>query len=184
MRGDLLLLLADGVAILCLARFFLQNSKLEQHHPLNTFILKTTDWLIKPLQKPITRKYGRVAPVLAGFLLYYAVFTLMVFTAAPTSIGFKAIAANLLFTFVSLIKAAAYVLLIGLAVRAAVSFRNPYSPLNAALSEIYSPVLAKLNFIRIGRIDFSGSLLALVLWLLVSRMIPKIMQQINLWQLQ
>ena len=37
MRGDLLILLADGIVILCLARLFLQAAGLSENHALLAF---------------------------------------------------------------------------------------------------------------------------------------------------
>ena len=51
MRGDLLILLADGIVILCLARLFLQAAGLSENHALLAFSKRSTDWLVNPLHK-------------------------------------------------------------------------------------------------------------------------------------
>jgi len=43
MRGDLLILLADGIVILCLARLFLQAVGLSENHALLAFSKRSTD---------------------------------------------------------------------------------------------------------------------------------------------
>ena len=51
MRGDLLLLLADAIAILCITRFLLRYAGLAAEHPLLKFSIQATGWLTKPWQK-------------------------------------------------------------------------------------------------------------------------------------
>ena len=48
MRGDLLILLSDGIVILCIARCLLQWAGLDANHPLARFCIQATDWLVKP----------------------------------------------------------------------------------------------------------------------------------------
>lgn len=184
MRGDLLLLLADGIAILCAARFFLQAAGLHSEHPLLAFCTKTTDWLIRPLHKLMPAKKYDTACLLAALLLYYAVFTLITLVAQPIAFGTKIIAVNLVLALLNVLKSASYVLLIGLFIRMVSSIKNPYSLLCVALDRIYRPILAPVQFLRYGRYDFSGSVLALLLWIWLGSLLPDIMRQINLWLLQ
>lgn len=184
MRGDLLLLLADGIAILCLARFFLQAAGLGAEHPLPIFCVRTTDWLVKPLHKILPAQKYDPACLLSGLLLYYAVFTLITLVAQPVGFSTKIIAVNFILALLNILKSAAYVLLIGLFIRMVLSIKNPYSPLSSALERIYRPILAPVGFLKFGRYDFSGSVLALLLWIWLSRLSPQIMRQINLWLLQ
>ena len=61
MRGDLLLLLADAIAILCITRFLLRYAGLAAEHPLLKFSIQATGWLdqtfgkkhFHPARKPI-----------------------------------------------------------------------------------------------------------------------------------
>lgn len=185
MRGDLLLLLADGLAIMCLTRALLQWAKLRAEHPLSRFCTQTTDWLVRPLRK-ITPAQGKwdIACVVAVLLLYYIVFMLISLMALPERFGAKLAFLNALFAALNLLKAAAYVLFLGLIVRMAASFRNPYSELAAIMHRVFEPVLRPFVFLRFRRIDFSGSLLALVLWLWLSRWLPQLISQLNLWMLR
>ena len=43
MRGDLLILLSDGIVILCIARCLLQWAGLDANHPLARFCIQATD---------------------------------------------------------------------------------------------------------------------------------------------
>lgn len=184
MRGDLLLLLADGLVILCLARFLLQWVQVSPDYPLMRFCVQTTDWLIKPLHK-LAPPSGRrdFACMLAGLLLYYVVFMLITFLAMPTGFGTKWIAANFLFALLSTFKAAAYVMLIGMVVRMVCSFSRPYSELSVIMQRIFEPILRPFAFLRIGRIDFSASVLVLVLWVWLGYILPVLISRLNLWLL-
>lgn len=184
MRGDLLLLLADGLAILCLARFLLQWVRVDQDYPLMRFCTQTTNWLVKPLHKLAPPSgTGDFACVLAALLLYYVVFMLITFLAMPAGFNTKWIAANFLFALLSTLKAAAYVLLMGLVVRMISSFSRPYSELSVIMQRIFDPILRPLAFLRIGRIDFSASVLVLVLWFWLSYLLPVLISRLNLWLL-
>lgn len=185
MRGELLVLLSDGIVILCLARFLFQAAEVNGHHPLAVFSIRATDWLVRPLRRIMPAR-GRwdFACVAAGLLLYYAVFTAIVWLAQPAGFGGKTILANLLLAALGVCKSAAYVLLIGLALRMISSLRDPYSATAALMQRIFMPILQPFAFLRIGRYDFSGSLLALVLWIWLSRILPQLVGRINLWLLQ
>ncbi|WP_416191713.1 YggT family protein [Neisseria sp. CCUG12390] len=184
MRGDLLLLLADGLVILCLTRCVLQWAKLDNRHPLMRFCIQMTDWLVRPLHK-ISPSYGKwdVACVLAGLILYYVVFMLIAFIGSPSGFGAKWIAANFLFALLNTLKAAAYVLLMGLVIRMVSSFSRPYSELSVIMQRIFEPLLRPFAFLRIGRIDFSGSVLVLMLWFWLSYLLPVLISRLNLWLL-
>ncbi|STZ77190.1 YggT family protein [Bergeriella denitrificans] len=185
MRGDLLILLSDGLAILCLARFLLQWAGLDSRHPLAAFCRQITGWLVAPLARLLPAGGNKEwACILAVFLLYYAVFTVMALLALPGGFGTKIIAANLILAALGLLKSAAYVLLIGLVMRTVSSFSNPYSPLAAALQRIFGPMLRPFTFLRAGRMDFSAALPALVLWLWLAYFLPRLTVGLNLWLLR
>lgn len=185
MRGEVLLLLADGLVILCLTRCLLQWARLDANHPLLHFCAQATDWLVKPLRK-IAPPLGRwdIACVLAGWLLYHLAFMLITWVSLPNGFSAKIAAAHFLLAVLSVLKAGAYVLLLGLVIRVVVSFRDPYSALSATLQRIFIPILSPFSFLKLGRIDFSGSILALALWLWLSRLLPQLIRQLNLWLLQ
>lgn len=184
MFAKVILLLADVLAIVCLTRCLLQWARLPFEHPLAQFCCQTTDWLVKPLRK-VTPPLGRwdLACVLACVLVYYLAFTLVLLLALPDGLGVKAMAANMFFTLLSLLKAAAYVLLLGLLLRMVLSFSNPYTPLLAVLHRIFEPLSRPFVFLRIGRYDFSGSVLVLFLWFWLSAILPQLTSKLNLWLL-
>ena len=60
MRGDLLLLLADAIAILCITRFLLRYAGLAAEHPLLKFIsIRRENRLVLP-----ARRFSGVLPCL------------------------------------------------------------------------------------------------------------------------
>ena len=125
MRGDLLILLADGIVILCLARLFLQAAGLSENHALLAFSKRSTDWLVNPLHKILPVKKYDPACLLSGLLLYYIVFTFITLVAQPTAFSAKIIIANFILAILNTIKSAAYVLLIGLFIRMTLSIKVP-----------------------------------------------------------
>lgn len=124
-----------------------------------------------------------LACVLACVLVYYLAFTLVLLLALPGGFGMRLMAANLLFTVLNLFKAAAYVLLLGLLLRMVLSFSKPYSPLLPVLHRIFEPLSRPFVFLKIGRFDFSGSVLVLVLWFWLSAILPQMISRLNLWLL-
>lgn len=62
MLAQILLLLLDVVfgafTLLLLARFFMQWQRVPFHNPLGLFVLKTTDWLVRPLRSVIPGLWG------------------------------------------------------------------------------------------------------------------------------
>ena len=185
MRGDLLLLLADAIAILCITRFLLRYAGLAAEHPLLKFSIQATGWLTKPWQKafPSGEKTDWYC-LPAGFLVYYLACTAIIFISPALSISNKLILANFWFVALHMLKAAAYTLLIGLIIRMVSSIQGRYSPLAYAIERILQPLLKPFSFLRAGRYDFSGSLLALLLWLWLARWFPQLIQQTNLCLLQ
>ena len=185
MRGDLLLLLADAIAILCITRFLLRYAGLAAEHPLLKFSIQATGWLTKPWQKafPSGKKTDWYC-LPSGFLVYYLACTAIIFISPALSISNKLILANFWFAALHMLKAAAYTLLIGLIIRMVSSIQGRYSPLAYAIERILQPLLKPFSFLRAGRYDFSGSLLALLLWLWLARWFPQLIQQTNLWLLQ
>ena len=139
---------------------------------------------MRPLRKA-TPPLGRwdLACVLACVLVYYLAFTLVLLLALPGGFGMRLMAANLLFTVLNLFKAAAYVLLLGLLLRMVLSFSKPNSPLLPVLHRIFEPLSRPFVFLKIGRFDFSGSVLVLVLWFWLSAILPQMISRLNLWLL-
>lgn len=185
MLNQLISLLADALAMLCLTRCLLQYGRLHFSHPLAQFCCRSTDWLVKPLRR-VVPPLGQwdTACVLAALLLYVAAYLLLSLLYLPSSmLSWQVAAANMLFAVLSLTRAAAYVLLGGLLWRMVLSLSQGYSPLMAVLNRIFEPLCRPFAFLRIGRWDFSGSLLALLLWWWAAWWLPAIFASLNLWLL-
>lgn len=181
-----LLWAADVLAMLLLARCLLQYGRLHFLHPLAQFCSRSTDWLVKPLRK-ILPPLGRwdTACLLGAWLVYLAAYGLIALSALPdVPFSPRLLAAHLLFSVLAWSKAAAYVLLGGLVWRMVLSLANPYSPLMAVLQQIYLPLCRPFAFLRIGRWDFSASVLVLVLWWWVVWWLPQMMMRLSLLLLQ
>lgn len=186
MLSKVILLLADVLAIVCLARMLLQWGRLHYNQPLAEFCRSSTDWLIKPLRK-LAPPLGRwdSACVLAVLLVYYLAYSAAMLLGLPeTQISAKLVAANVLFTVFSALKALAYTLLLGLVLRMMLSFAAPAAPVMPVLQRIFDPLTRPFAFLRIGRMDFSATVLVLALWLWLSHFAPQLMMQLNLWLLR
>lgn len=186
MLSKIIVLLADAMAIVCLARMLLQWGQLHYRQPLAEFCRTCTDWLIRPLRK-IAPPLGRwdTACILAVLLVYYLIFTLIMLLGLPeVRISLKLMGANILFTLLSTLKALAYALLLGLVVRMILSVSAPSSPLMPVLQRLFDPLTRPFALLRIGRMDFSAIVLVLFLWLWLSLLLPQLMMRLNLWLLQ
>ena len=184
MWQKILLLLADVFAIVCIARCLLQWAQLNFNHPLAEYSKQTTDWLIQPLRKispPIAR--WDTACLLAALLTYYLSYLIILLGSGAQLSGQKTLIAALLFTLLSFTKALAYTLLIGMMTRMILSFRQPYSPLIAILNRIFQPLSQPFAPLKYRQYDFSGSIIALLLWLWISAILPQLHNRLNLWLL-
>lgn len=184
MWQKILLLLADVFAIVCIARCLLQWAQLNFNHPLAEYSKQTTDWLIQPLRKispPIAR--WDTACLLAALFVHYLSYLIILLGSGAQLSGQKTLIAALLFTLLSFTKALAYTLLIGMMTRMILSFRQPYSPLVAVLNRIFQPLSQPFAALKYRQYDFSGSIIALLLWLWISAILPQLHNRLNLWLL-
>ncbi|MCF7530594.1 YggT family protein [Neisseria lisongii] len=179
-------LLADVFAILCLGRCLLHKIRAGQY-PLAQFCKRFTERPLRLLRRhePAAGRWDVVC-VAAAFLFYYFIFIANVLIGWYQGWTWNSIwlGAGLVFSLLNIIKAAIYVLLIGLVIRMVASIRNPYDPLVAALHKIYQPLLKPFAFMRVGRYDFSATPLVLALWLLLNSVLPQLFGRLGLWLLQ
>lgn len=182
MSGAIILLLADALAIVCWARLLLQWGQLHYRHPLAQFCLRSTDWLVRPL-RTIAPPLGRwdSACVLAALLIYGLAYTALTLLGVRGSAGAHAWAAVWLLALVSLTKALAYALLCGIILQMALSFSAPHTPLMAVLRRIFAPLGRPFSALRTGRMDFSLSVWALLLYVWLSHTLPDLLRRIQLW---
>ena len=141
MWQQILLLLADVFAIVCIARCLLQWAQLNFNHPLAEYSKQTTDWLIKPLRQispPIAR--WDTACLLAALLTHYLSYLIVLIGNGFHLSTHKILIASFLFTLLSFTKAIAYTLFIGIITRMILSFYQPYAPFIVVLNRIFQPL--------------------------------------------
>jgi YggT family protein len=178
-----LFLLASALAIMCWARLLLQWGKLPFLHPLAQFCVHSTNWLIRPLRR-ITPPLGQwdTACILATIIIYYLATALSLFTTftwiQPDG---RIIAASLLFSILFSLKALCYALFIGLVIQMFLSLCKPYSILLLTLHRIYMPLTRPFAFLRIGKYDFSATVILIVLWLCLEWWLPQATSKISYW---
>lgn len=177
-------LLADGFAMICIARCLLQWGRMHFDHPAARFCKQFTEWLVAPLRK-VVKPVGRwdTACIAAAASVYYLAFAAIVFLSLPQAEPAKSLAAVWCYTLIGLVKAAAYVLFIGLFARMVLSFNQNGNKSLLVLNNIFEPLLRPFVFLRIGRYDFSGSILALVLWIWLVSLSPDLVRRLDLWLL-
>lgn len=183
MLRDWVFLLANTLSIVCFARLLLQWGKLSFHHPLAQFCLHSTNWLVRPLRR-IAPPLGRwdSACILAALLLDYLAVTLSYFITFPGgTISWRTAAANVLLAVLYALQAFAWTLLIGLIMRAWLLLtRRRVSVLRVVLDRVYWPLTRPLAFLRVGQVDLSGCVLAVVIWAWLAIVLPSLILRINL----
>lgn len=184
MLQKIIQLLADGFAMLCIGRCLLQWGKMHFDHPIARFCKQFTEWLVRPVRK-VFKPIGRwdIAYIVAAVAVYYIAFALIVFLSLPHANPAKSLIAVLCYTLISMVKTLCYLLFIGLFARMVLSFNNPVGKLLPVLNNIFEPLLRPFVFLRIGRYDFSGSILVLVLWIWLVTFSPNLIHRLDLWLL-
>ncbi|NUE66415.1 YggT family protein [Snodgrassella alvi] len=183
MISKTLFLLASALSIICWARLLLQWGNLPFLHPLAQFCVHSTNWLIRPLRRitPPLRHWDG-ACILATIIIYYLATALNLFIAftwiQPDA---RVITASLLFCILFSLKALCYALFIGLVIRMFLSLSKPYSVLLLTLQRIYIPLTRPFAFLRIGKYDFSATVILLVLWLCLDWWLPQAGSKISYW---
>ena len=183
MISKTLFLLASALSIICWARLLLQWAKLPFLHPLAQFCVRSTNWLLRPLRKIIPPLYQwDIACILATVIIYYLACTLNLFISLRWVLpDIRTIAASLALCILFSLKALCYVLFIGLVIRMFLSLSKPYSILLFTLQRIYAPLTRPFAFMRIGKYDFSATIILLVLWLCLEWWLPQASSKISYW---
>ena len=181
MFNQFVVLLADALAMLLLARCLLQYGRLHYMLPLAPLCGRSRDWPVKPLPlRPPPLGCLARARSLAACVCCAVLYLLLSLINLPAGMfGWPVVAADVLLAALALTRSAAYVLLGGLLWRMVLSLSQAYSPLVAVLNRVYEPLCRPFAFLRIGRWDFSGSLLALLLWGWIGWGLPAIIMHLN-----
>lgn len=126
-------------------RFYMQWTRVSFHNPFSQFIVKMTDFAVKPVRRVIPGLFGLDW---ASLLLFFLAETLWVlgyyllesypFTVASAGVwpGF------LLFTLAACLKLAIYITMALIFIQAVISWVNPFSPVAPVFYAMAKPILA------------------------------------------
>ncbi len=167
----LLRVLFDLAAIAFGLRFYMQWTRVPFHNPFAQFIVRVTDFAVRPVRRVVPGLFGLDLASLLLFLLAQAMLVLL----SHALLGYPFLVADaqvwpgfMLITLAAALKLALYVGMGLVLVQALLSWINPYAPHAAVLHALTRPMLAPLQrFVPgIGGIDLSP-LVALILMQLV-----------------
>ena len=171
-------------ASVLLLRFFLQRGGLSVSHPLAQLCMTLTDWIARPTRKIIrpVKGWDTALPVAAfGVLLLVQMALIVVRLSMGTAFQPAQVPYAVMNSILYLTQAAAYALIACLIIQMVLSFADPYNPLMRTVSTVLYPFTRPFRFLRIGRIDFSGSLIFLALWLYIGIALPYLRYLLRVW---
>lgn len=153
---------------LFLLRFMMQAMRVSFAGQIGDFVVKLTNWAVKPLRRVIPGAGGYDWASLLAALAGQLVLTVLLvglagpaLTADPGSIAVMA----LWFAVRALLRLAVYILIGALILQAVLSWINPYSPLAAPAYQLTRPILDPLRRVipSISGIDLSPLVAILLL---------------------
>ncbi|MCX7672699.1 MAG: YggT family protein [Thiobacillaceae bacterium] len=167
----LLRTLFDLCAIAFGLRFYMQWARVPFHNPFAQFIVRVTDFAVRPLRRIVPGLFGLD---LASLILFYlaelaSVLSVYWLDGYPYLVaGAGVVPGFLLLALASAVRLALYVLMGLILVQAVLSWINPFSPHAPVFYALVRPCLAPLQRIipPIGGVDLSP-LVALILLQLV-----------------
>jgi YggT family protein len=153
-------------------RFYMQWTRVPFHNPFSQFIVKVTDFAVKPARRIIPGLFGLDLSSLLLFFLAELVWALASHWVAgyPFMVAGAAVWPGfLLFTLATCLKLAVYVMIGLILIQAVVSWVNPFSPMAPVFYALARPALAPFQrFIpTISGIDLSPLAAFVVLQLLL-----------------
>ena len=171
-------------ATVMLLRFFLQRGGLSVSHPLAQLCMTLTDWIARPARKMIRpiKGWDTALPVAAFVvLLLVQIALLIVRLSMGATFTINQVPYAVINSVLYLTQAAAYALIACLIIQMVLSFADPYNPLMRTVCHVLQPFTRPFRFLRIGRIDFSGSLIFLALWLYIGIALPYLRYLLRMW---
>jgi len=159
---------ANFFCTLFLLRFMMQAMRVSFAGQIGDFVVKLTNWAVKPLRRVIPGAGGFDWASLIAALALQLLFTgIIVGTAARFGeVDIMGVAPMiLLHAVVSLLRLAVYILIGALILQALLSWVNPYSPLSAPAYQLTRPLLDPIRRIlpTISGIDLSPLVAILLL---------------------
>jgi YggT family protein len=159
---------ANFFCTLFLLRFMMQAMRVSFAGQIGDFVVKLTNWAVKPLRRVIPGAGGFDWASLIAALALQLLFTgIIVGTAARFGeVDLMGVAPMiLLHAVVSLLRLAVYILIGALILQAVLSWVNPYSPLSAPAYQLTRPLLDPIRRIlpTISGVDLSPLVAILLL---------------------
>ena len=159
-----------------LLRFAMQLLRAPFRNPLGQAVVALTDWIVKPLRRVIPGWKGiDWASLVATFIFQF----LWLLSYALLFGGFKEPGATLLFllvgTFIALVKATLWLLIVIVLVQAVLSWVAPDGPLSGLLNALTFPFLRPIRrFVPLigGTLDLSPLVLIVLAQLLLITLVP------------
>lgn len=157
---------------LFMLRFIMQLARVSFAGQLGDFVVKLTNWGVKPLRR-IVPGVGGVdwASLIAALWLQLALSgALLALSSAPiTADAFGTLLMILMLAIRGLLRLSIYILIGALVLQAVLSWVNPYSPIAGPVNQLVRPVLAPLRryIPTISGIDLSPLVVILLLNMLL-----------------
>lgn len=162
--------LLDAVAgffcALFLLRFMMQAMRVSFGGQLGDFVVRLTNWAVKPLRRAIPGAGGYDwASLLAALALQLLLGTALFGLAGAPLAADNAAPAVLMFALRGVVRMAVYILIGALILQAVLSWINPYSPLAAPAHQLTRPLLDPVRRVLppIAGIDLSPLVAILLL---------------------
>lgn len=162
--------LLDAVAgffcALFLLRFMMQAMRVSFAGQLGDFVVRLTNWAVKPLRRAIPGAGGYDwASLLAALALQLLLGTALFGLAGAPLAADNAAPAVLMFALRGVVRMAVYILIGALILQAVLSWINPYSPLAAPAHQLTRPLLDPVRRVLppIAGIDLSPLVAILLL---------------------
>lgn len=167
----ILFLLDSVVSFFCalfVLRFLMQAMRISFAGQIGDFIVKLTNWAVKPLRRVIPGVGGfDWASLLAALGLQLALSAILVAVAGPnlTHDAASIVLMAVWFAVRALLRLTVYIFIGALILQAVISWVNPYSPLAAPANQLTRPLLAPFRRLipPISGIDLSPLVVILLL---------------------
>lgn len=130
--------LFDFYAIILIIRLILAWVHADFYNPITQFVIRATDFLVRPLKKILPHIRGFE---LATFALIFFVAFIKFFIITTVSFGFPNPLGILILAFSGSIRLILQIMTIAIFLQAIISWINPASPVSHILNQFVSPVL-------------------------------------------
>lgn len=175
MLGQILFLLINFVfgafTLLLLARFFMQLQRVPFHNQLGLFVLKTTDWIVRPLRRVVPGLWGLdMASLLPAWLAQVALVAIeLALRGVPFGGGVGVVLGLAGMGLIELARMTVYLVFALVLVSAVLSWVAPHAPAAPIVRRLADPFLRPFRRIipPIAGVDLSPLVLLLLLQILL-----------------